>query len=1151
MKSVGRNRDRGDWALEEDIFRELHNLCGFTCELCRDEHGDNWLLPAAKGYTKSDSLFNHNLDGLTVWGNCVFQQIPKVLAHYLRCKETAVQGVSAMFVVPDHYASRPKVQELLQQAGLKLFKTYPAGSQLFTAAPSTPGGPRRRCRPVHFPVHLFTDIEVALQTGLLPTCTETIDCNNPQADALETQPAVQTVDTVQTQADNADEHPNEPASNALQNPTPSVQAASKLLVCSAYLGGKLCSVCLDPGATNSFVDTGFAESRDLEITPAHGSVAGALKAGPAGITGTMQAVIKLRNFRQSHAFVVTQLANYDVILGKDWFDRNSKIIQVNWAENLVTLTPRYGRVHLTCKGSDDVPEATAQHVRLVGAAEFRRLASSCPRAEVFACTILPVEPAANNVEVSTESGGQEEHWPDALKQLLAEFQDITQAEFDLPPYRDVNCRVDEEPGVRPTCPPSWRMTPLELAETQKQVSDSLKRGLLRNSSSPYGAPILFVRKADGSLRMCIDYRALNNQTIKDKFPLPRIDDLLDRLTKARIFSKLDLAQGYHQMRMEPGHEHKTAFRTPFGLYEWTVMPFGLTNAPAQFQRLMNSVLQDCVTDNYVVVYLDDIMIYSETEQEHIEHLRTVFTKLREQKLYLRLKKCSFFQSTVKYLGFIVSKGTLRADPAKFDAIRNWPQPVSKTEIMSFLGLAGQYRKFIHHYSELTTPLTNLLSKDKPNKPKWTDVEQKAFDRVKYEVTNAPVLRLPDPDKPFVLETDASDVGLGAVLLQPYEDGLHPVAFASKKLLPAEKNYLVHERELLAGVWALKQWRCYIEGKAFTWKTDNESLKWLQTQRELNKRQTRWVQWLQTFDYSVQHIAGKQNAAADALSRRPDFTLSLNGLQLLALTTTTDFLNQVVECYDTDAWLQDPANLTRLTWTGRYWFVGKHLYVPAGMGLREALIAEAHDVESGHAGVEKTTSTLLRRFWWPHLHKQVTHFVRTCGVCQTIKPSNLKPAGLVNPLPVPTRRWQSIASDLITDLPNVRGYDCIVVFIDRLTRYTVLIPCKKTITSQQYARLFYEHIVCKYGLPDEIITDRDPRFTAGFWETFLKTLGTEIKLSTAYHPQTDGLTERVNRTMQQFLRAFCADLPRKWLDNLPVAQAAYNSTSKAFSYRVHS
>ena len=334
---------------------------------------------------------------------------------------------------------------------------------------------------------------------------------------------------------------------------------------------------------------------------------------------------------------------------------------------------------------------------------------------------------------------------------------------------------------------------------------------------------------------------------------------------------------------------------------------------------------------------------------------------------------------------------------------------------------------------------------------------------------------------------------------------------------------------------------------FIWKTDNEGLKWLQTQRELNRRQTRWVTYLQTYDFSIEHLAGKLNKTADALSRRPDYLqAALNALTTVALTANNEFLDKVEKRLDDDPWLQDRKNLEQLTWTGRFWFNQSRLYVPDGMGLREALLAEAHDVEGGHAGVAKTISTLYRRFWWPGLHRQVKNYVSSCHTCATTKPTNQRPGGLLKPPSIPTRRWQSVATDMVTDLPGMRGYDSVIVFICRLSKYAVLVPCKKTITSAQYADLFYKHVVCPYGVPDELISDRDPRFTAGFWQTFLEKLGTTLKLSTAYHPQTDGASERLNRTWQQYMRTFVGRQPRKWLEYLPVVQAAYNNSSHSMT-----
>ena len=368
---------------------------------------------------------------------------------------------------------------------------------------------------------------------------------------------------------------------------------------------------------------------------------------------------------------------------------------------------------------------------------------------------------------------------------------------------------------------------------EEQVKDLLAQGFIRPSASPYGAPILFVPKKDGRWRICIDYMALNKQTVKDQFPLPRIDLLLERLGQAKVFTKLDLASGYHQIAMEETSIQKTAFRTNRGQFEFLVMPFGLCNAPASFQRLMNKVFADNI-GTFIAVYLDDILIFSRTIDEHWQHLRWALEKLREAKLYGRLHKCEFLKDQVDYLGFEVSPGGIKASPSKIKAVIEWPRPKSVHDVRSFLGLASYYRRFVRGFSEMARPLTELTRAEA--EWKWSTSQHEAFNRLKLALTTAPVLKLPNFERQFVVTTDASDAAVGAILEQDLGNGLQPVAFASRKLNTAEMRYSAYERELLGIVWAIAQWKHYFRGlHSVVIQTDHAPLRHLPNQASVNAR----------------------------------------------------------------------------------------------------------------------------------------------------------------------------------------------------------------------------------------------------------------------------------------------------------------------------
>jgi Reverse transcriptase (RNA-dependent DNA polymerase). len=425
--------------------------------------------------------------------------------------------------------------------------------------------------------------------------------------------------------------------------------------------------------------------------------------------------------------------------------------------------------------------------------------------------------------------------------IVREFGDVFPEELPgMPPKREIEFRIDLAPGTTPLYKRPYRMAANELAEVKKQLEELKEKGYIRPSTSPWGAPVIFVEKKDKTKRMCVDYRALNEVTIKNKYPLPRIDDLFDQLKGATVFSKIDLRSGYHQLRIREEDIPKTAFTTRYGLYEFTVMSFGLTNAPAFFMNLMNKVFMEYL-DKFVVVFIDDILIYSQSEEDHQHHLRLVLGKLREHQLYAKLSKCEFWLSEVKFLGHVISAKGVAVDPKTVTAVTDWKQPKTVTQIRSFLGLAGYYRRFIENFSKIARPMTQLLKKEE--KFVWSPQCEKAFQTLKERLVSSPVLILPDTRKDFMVYCDASRQGLGCVLMQ---DG-HVVAYASRQLRPHEGNYPTHDLELAAVVHALKIWRHYLIGNRCEIYTDHKSLKYIFTQSDLNLRQRRWLELIKDYD----------------------------------------------------------------------------------------------------------------------------------------------------------------------------------------------------------------------------------------------------------------------------------------------------------------
>ncbi|CAI5474719.1 unnamed protein product [Closterium sp. Yama58-4] len=548
-----------------------------------------------------------------------------------------------------------------------------------------------------------------------------------------------------------------------------------------------------------------------------------------------------------------------------------------------------------CNEIDDITEAEmrdryleglkpdiAEVIAIHGLSTFESVVAAAERvdalvkraARIFAVFLEEVE--AEEGKGGSAAVSEKATLPAEVSALLAEFADVFPDELPpgLPPSRAVDHRIELEPGSRPVAKPQWRLSPAETEEMTQQVRHFLAQGFIQPSRSPWAAPILFAPKKDGGLRMCIDYRALNATTVKNKFPVPRVEDLLDAVQGARVFSKIDLRSGYHQIRVVPEDQHKTAFRTKQGLYEFRVLPFGLTNAPATFQTLMNTVLSEFL-GSFVVVYLHDILIFSKSKEEHVQHLQKVFEVLRREKLYAKQSKCEFFLPEVEFLGHVVSASGVRTDPKKITAVQDWVAPTSVKELQSFLGFANYYRHFVQGYASIASPLTDLLRKGVEYV--WGPAQQQAFEQMKQSLTSSPTLSYPDPTRPYVVVTDASDQAIGAVLLQDQGRGLQPIAYESRKLRGAELNYPIHDKEALAIIHAYKVWRCYLEGADSVIRTDHCSLRFLKSQPQLSRRQARWMEFMEgSFHYRIEYKPGVRNPA-DPLTRP--------SCQLASLTVT--------------------------------------------------------------------------------------------------------------------------------------------------------------------------------------------------------------------------------------------------------------------------
>ena len=740
----------------------------------------------------------------------------------------------------------------------------------------------------------------------------------------------------------------------------------------------------------------------------------------------------------------------------------------------------------------------------------------------------------------------------------------------LPPHRPYDCKIDLVPGAQPSVGAIYNLSEPELRALKEFLDVNLAKKFIRPSTSSMASPIFFVKKKSGELRPVVDYRALNAITIKNRYPLPLIAEILDRLREAKVFSKLDLRGAYNLVRVRAGDEWKTAFRTKYGLFESLVMNFGLQNAPATFQHFVNDIFRD-IMDVYLVCYLDDILIYSSSPEEHDRHVRDVLSRLRDNRLYAKLEKCEFGVDQVEFLGYVVSTVGVQMDPKKVAAVVEWSRPTTVKALQRFIGFANFYRRFIGNFSSIAKPLNSLCS-PKSGQFLWSAEAEGAFQALKQAFSDAPILMHPDSSKSFVMETDSSGFGLGAVLSQKFDDGrFHPVGYYSRSLTPAERNYDIHDKELLAVKSAFEEWRHLLEGAAFriTVFTDHMNLLhfFKKLPQVLSGRHARWLLFFSRFDFEFVYREGSKNRKPDALSRSvpelpPEFPVVISTLDIPQVSSlSSPFLNELRSALlDDEFGIQLVGAITDSTKfpavaarddflmfrvESGLLFYGERIYVPER--LRVAVVQGRHDSPlAGHPGIKRTLELVSRDYWFPRMRSFVSEFVKSCDACKRAKPARHAPYGELVPLPVPPRPWSSVSMDFVVELPLSNGKTCITVFVCRLTKLIHLVASESIPSAEDTAQIFFQHVFRLHGLPDDIVSDRGSQFTSLFWQRLCQLLKVKSNMSTAFHPQTDGQTERMNQSVEQFLRLYVNHQQDDWSDWLFLAEFSYNNSMNSSS-----
>jgi hypothetical protein len=993
------------------------------------------------------------------------------------------------------------------------------------------------------------------------------------------------------------------------------------------LDGKLLNnyrskVLVDSGASDNFIDyrlvktlgiktvkipqpipLQFADGKDAEdgVT---------LKTVPVGVT--------IGNHYEEIRFYVTKL-NYPVIVGHPWLAIHNP--QIDWKYSRVTFNSTHcvkncilnKKIDMNVRKKvlnkiddlekqctikttvDKKPSLAISHISFKQFKSHVKKRDKIKNMEVGAY-IMTVDQGRARIRVMNSM--QESVYPfmnatgksatSIPAEIYDKFADVFSKENadKLPEHRSYDCNIDLVPDAKPSRGKIYNLTKEEEKVLQEWIQENLDKNFIRSSSSSFAAPCFFVKQKD-KLRLCMDYRALNSQTVKNRYPIPLITDLIRTLSQGKIFTTLDLRGAYNLLRIKKGDEYKTAFVTKFGQYEFLVMPFGLANAPAQFQSMMNELFKKQI-GNYVLVYLDDIVIYSQNREDHQKHIYDVLQILRDNKLYCKPEKCHFYQEEIKYLGYIITSKGVRMDPSKVKAVADWPVPKTTREVQKFIGFANFYRSLIDNFASLTQPLTQLLKNGV--KFQWNKEHQNAFDLLKKAFQKESFLKHPNESNPFVLETDASDFAVAGILSQLDEDNvLKPVGFFSRQLDKSQRNYDIYDKELLAIVSCFSHWRHFLQGNNHRTlvMTDHKNLEFFMTTKKLTRRQARWSAMLSEYDFLISHIPGAQNRS-DLLSRRPDYqieqasenlikiiredqVLKLNEVTVpqvrssvktlhsenlnIDINTSTDWpllIADFLQSHDS-VWLDGiPApllskckkqlknfqfkddRLVRVSEDGKTmaW------YLPA---TNRVEVIEHYHKNLAHLKTNSILDILKTRYWWPDMSDAINKVVKDCYRCQLSEsnPKREKPKHVVPipPVPLPFERW---GVDFIQDLPTtLSGNKHIVTAIDYATRWVVAkaVPNRD---KETVIKFLYNDILVNYMAPFEILTDRGNAFLSDAVEEFEKKHGIRHKRTTPYHPQTNGMVERMHSMLGHGITTLCEGQPDRWDEFLPQTLMAVRS-----------
>ena len=1058
--------------------------------------------------------------------------------------------------------------------------------------------------------------------------------------------------------------------------------------------GDVKTSCLtDTGASgNGFIDEKFAKRNGLTLVKMKEKCTVRLADDEvaATIAHMAQVTFKIGDHHDEIWCFVTKLGKFSLILGMPWLELHDP--QLSFKDRSMTFNSDYCMSNCLShskpvtifsgkKPHQDKPKKPIQDIAEISAYAFTKLSAKSENMvtamwptqfEQLESNIMPGAAATTDVAAITAEDYEKffsklKRAPlsrEKLKRLVPSKYHDYLGVWDpveankLPPHRPTDHPIDLIEGASPPYRRTFGLSREKALVVKVYIEDMLGKGYIRKSNSPYAAPVLVVQKPDGGLRVCVDYRALNALTIKNRNAPPLIRETLSRLCASRVYTKFDVIAAFNEIRIREGDEEKTAFLTRYGLFEYVVMPFGLCNAPGTFQSFINEVLREYL-DDFCTAYLDDILIYSNDRVQHEAHVKLVLKSLQKAGIFLDINKCDFDVKEIKYLGLIITTEGVRMDPKKVEVIQQWKAPRCVKDVQSFLGFTNFYRRFIKGCSKIAVPLSSLTKGDhKDFVFPWPQdgLEQKAFTLLKDAFVNDIILAHFDPDKETWIESDASDYVVAAVLSQKDDQGvIRPVAFLSKKMSPAECNYDIYDKELLAIIRAFEEWHPELAGTPIEDPirviTDHRNLEYFMTSKKLNRRQARWAEFLSEFNFKITYRPGKMGAKPDSLTRRQgdipedmedvrnqfqnqtilkEYNLDhgmRKGAELATLLIDESFesLIQIAamtyDIYEGDVeasgWesLEDPLSetppseetpsgesledprgenpstiddvmvaireayedddiATRIrhakssgqrkippdiikkhgvkielgdcTIHDDLLYVHERIYVPKDKEnlLRTRIIKDIHETPpGGHAGRNSSYVRIARHYYWPQMTETIATYIRSCHKCKRTKSYREGKQGLLKPLPIPERYWSDISVDFITPLPiclrHGRSYQHIMVVVDRLSKKKKFMPLD-SLSVESVVQAFVEWVWREEGFPLSVISDRGTQFTSYFWKRLCERIGTSPKLSTSFHPETDGQTESANAALKQYLRAYVNYGQDDWVDFLAIAEFEANS-----------